>query len=107
MNPDSSGCHGRFKRVDEYLRIDTRQHDWSAANKAQLEQESLLRKELVMLGWALTFFIVAIIAAIFGFGGIAAGAASIAKILFFIFIVLFLLSLIAGLVRGKGPTVKV
>ena len=29
-----------------------------------------------MLGWALTFFIIAILAAIFGFGGIAAGAAS-------------------------------
>ena len=31
-----------------------------------------------MLSWALAFFIIAIIAAIFGFGGIAAGAASIA-----------------------------
>ena len=47
-----------------------------------------------MLRWTVTFLIVAIIAAVFGFGGIAAGAASIAKILFFIFIVLFLLSLI-------------
>jgi uncharacterized membrane protein YtjA (UPF0391 family) len=54
---------------------------------------------LVMLRWALIFFIVAIIAAIFGFGGIAAGAASIAKILFFIFLVLFLVSIIAGAVR--------
>lgn len=61
-----------------------------------------LRKGIVMLGWALTFFIIAILAAIFGFGGIAAGAATIAKVLFFVFIVLFLLSLIAGLVRGNS-----
>lgn len=60
-----------------------------------------------MLGWALTFFIVAILAAVFGFGGIAAGAASIAKILFFIFIVLFLVSLVMGLTKRGGSTIKV
>jgi len=52
-----------------------------------------------MLYWALVFFIVALIAAIFGFGQIAAGAVAIAKILFFIFLVLFVVSLIAGLMR--------
>jgi uncharacterized membrane protein YtjA (UPF0391 family) len=49
-----------------------------------------------MLKWSLTFFIIAIIAAIFGFTGIAEGAASIAKILFFFFLVLFVASLIVG-----------
>jgi uncharacterized membrane protein YtjA (UPF0391 family) len=49
-----------------------------------------------MLRWTVIFLIVAIIAAVFGFGGIAAGAASIAKVLFFIFLVLFILSLIFG-----------
>ena len=38
-----------------------------------------------MLYWAAVFFVIALIAAVFGFGGIAAGAAEIAKILFFIF----------------------
>jgi uncharacterized membrane protein YtjA (UPF0391 family) len=52
-----------------------------------------------MLRWALAFFIVALIAALFGFGGIAVAAAGIAKILFFIFIVLFLLALVGGMVR--------
>ena len=52
-----------------------------------------------MLGWALTFLIIAIIAAIFGFGGIAAGAATIAKVLFFIFLVLFVLSLVSSLLK--------
>jgi len=42
-----------------------------------------------MLRWAVSFFSIAIIAAMFGFGGFAAG---IAKVLFFIFVVLFLLS---------------
>jgi uncharacterized membrane protein YtjA (UPF0391 family) len=57
-----------------------------------------------MLWWALVFFIVAVIAAIFGFGGIAAGAMSVAKIIFWIFIILFLISLLFGLFRrGGGP----
>ena len=49
-----------------------------------------------MLRWSITFFIIAIVAAIFGFGGIAEGAASIAKVLFFIFLVLFVLTLVFG-----------
>jgi uncharacterized membrane protein YtjA (UPF0391 family) len=56
-----------------------------------------------MLSWALAFFVIAIIAAVFGFGGIASGAAEIAKLLFFLFVVLFLVSLVVGLVRGRGP----
>jgi uncharacterized membrane protein YtjA (UPF0391 family) len=52
-----------------------------------------------MLHWAAVFFVIAIIAAIFGFGGIAAGAVEIAKILFFIFIVVFAVTLILGLLR--------
>jgi uncharacterized membrane protein YtjA (UPF0391 family) len=52
-----------------------------------------------MLYWAAVFFIIAIIAAVFGFGNVAAGAANIAMILFWVFLVLFVLSLIFGLVR--------
>lgn len=52
-----------------------------------------------MIIWSLTFFIIAIIAGVLGFGGIATGAAAIAKILFFFFVVLFLASLIMHLVR--------
>ncbi len=53
-----------------------------------------------MLRWVITFLVIALIAALFGFGNIAEGAASIAKILFYIFLVLFVISLIAGGVRG-------
>jgi uncharacterized membrane protein YtjA (UPF0391 family) len=55
--------------------------------------------EVTMLHYAAVFFVIALIAAVFGFGGIAAGAAEIAKILFFVFLVLFVASLIAGLFR--------
>ena len=54
-----------------------------------------------MLHYAVVFFIVALIAALFGFGGIAAGAVEIAQVLFFIFLVLFVVSLIAGLLRRR------
>ena len=56
-----------------------------------------------MLSWALTFLVVAIIAAIFGFGGIASTASGIAQILFVIFLGLFLISLLVGLLRGRPP----
>ena len=54
-----------------------------------------------MLGWALTFLVVAIVAALFGFGGIAVASAGIAKLLFFVFLVLFAVMLLAGLIRGR------
>lgn len=56
-----------------------------------------------MLGWALTFLIVALIAAALGFGGIAGTAVSIAKIIFIVAIVLFVLSLVYGMVTGRRP----
>lgn len=52
-----------------------------------------------MLGWTITFLIIALIAAAFGFGGIAVAAAGIARILFFVFLVLFVVSLLSGLMR--------
>ncbi|WP_039003906.1 DUF1328 domain-containing protein [Falsihalocynthiibacter arcticus] len=53
-----------------------------------------------MLGWAITFLVVALVAAVFGFGGIAIASVGIAKILFFVFIVLFIITLVARAVRG-------
>jgi uncharacterized membrane protein YtjA (UPF0391 family) len=54
-----------------------------------------------MLSWAITFLILAIVAAVFGFGGIAAGAVGIAKVLFFLFVIAFVVSLIMNY-RGRG-----
>ncbi|PZQ80357.1 MAG: DUF1328 domain-containing protein [Ancylobacter novellus] len=58
-----------------------------------------------MLGWALTFLVVALIAAVLGFGGIAGTAIEIAKIIFFVAIILFLVSAVIGLVRGRSGRV--
>ena len=52
-----------------------------------------------MLRWALIFLVVALVAAVFGFGGISNQAEGIAKILFFIFLVVAIVSLVMG--RGS------
>ncbi len=52
-----------------------------------------------MLQWALAFFVIALIAAVFGFLGIATAAVGVAKILFFVFLILFVVSLVGGLLR--------
>jgi len=52
-----------------------------------------------MLYWALVFFVVALIAALLGFGGIAEASSGIAQILFILFLILFVVSLIAGFAR--------
>ncbi len=49
-----------------------------------------------MLRWTIIFAILAVIAAIFGFGGIAEGSADIARILFFIFLVVVVISFFTG-----------
>jgi uncharacterized membrane protein YtjA (UPF0391 family) len=58
--------------------------------------------EQIMLGWALTFLIVALVAAVLGFGGIAGLSIEIAKIIFFVAVVLFVISAIVGIVRGRS-----
>lgn len=52
-----------------------------------------------MLRWAAIFFVIALVAAVLGFGGIAAGATEIAKILFFVFLIIFVVTLIMGMMR--------
>lgn len=59
-------------------------------------------KENIMLGWALTFLVIALIAAALGFGGIAGTSAGIAQILFVVFIILFVVTLISRAVRGNS-----
>lgn len=56
-----------------------------------------------MLQLALTFLIIALVAALFGFTGLFVAAAGIAKILFFVFVVLFLISIVThGMRRSPG-----
>jgi uncharacterized membrane protein YtjA (UPF0391 family) len=54
-----------------------------------------------MLGWAIGFFIAALVAAVFGFGGIASAFTGIAIILFWVFLALFILSLLFGTFGGS------
>jgi uncharacterized membrane protein YtjA (UPF0391 family) len=58
-----------------------------------------------LLRWALLFLVIAIIAAVFGFGNIAAGAADIARILFFLFLAVCVILFILGLTvyRSVSP----
>lgn len=57
-----------------------------------------------MVALALAFFIIAVIAGLFGFGVIASASAGIAQIIFFIFAVLFVLSLVFRSVRTPPIT---
>jgi len=54
-----------------------------------------------MLHYAIVFFVIALVSALFGFGGIAAGASSIAQVLFFLFLIFAVVSLVFGLLRGQ------
>jgi uncharacterized membrane protein YtjA (UPF0391 family) len=51
---------------------------------------------IIMLSWALTFFIIAIVAAILGFGGIAGDLAWIAQVLLVVFLILAVVSMVSG-----------
>jgi len=55
-----------------------------------------------MLYWALMFLVVALVAAVFGFGGIASTATGIAQILFVVALVMFLVSLLANFMRRNS-----
>ena len=55
-----------------------------------------------MLGWVVTFLVVALIAGILGFGGVAGASIEIAKIIFFIAVVLFVVSAFVGDARGRS-----
>ncbi len=67
-------------------------------------RENQITEGLAMLGWAVTFLVVALVAALFGFGGIAGTAVEAAKLIFFVAVVLFAISAVVGLMRGRSPT---
>jgi len=56
-----------------------------------------------MLNWVIAFFLLAMVAAFFGFSGVAAASSSIAVTLFYVFLVLFVVSLIYWLLTGRRP----
>jgi uncharacterized membrane protein YtjA (UPF0391 family) len=57
-----------------------------------------------MLNWIITFFILAVVAAFFGFGGLAGTFAGIAKFIAMIFVILFVASLVYRLLTGRSAS---
>lgn len=57
-----------------------------------------------MIGWVIGFLLLAIVAAVLGFGGIAGAAAGIAQFLFFVFVGLLILTFVVRAVRGRNVT---
>jgi uncharacterized membrane protein YtjA (UPF0391 family) len=58
---------------------------------------------MTVFRWAILFFVIAIIAALFGYGGIAGESAWIGQVLLFVFLVLAVVSLVLG--RRAAPDV--
>jgi len=56
-----------------------------------------------MLRWVITFFILAVVAALFGFSGLAGTFAEIAKFIAVIFVVLFIAGLVYSAITGRRP----
>lgn len=54
-----------------------------------------------MLNYVITFFILAVVAAVLGFGGLAADFAGIARFLAVVFVILFVASLVYNAVTGR------
>ena len=56
-----------------------------------------------MLGWALAFLILALVAGYMGFFALAGMAATIAKLLLVVFVILLIVSAFSGALRGRPP----
>ena len=56
-----------------------------------------------MLSWAVTFVILALVAALLGFGGVAGFASGIARVLFFLFLIGIVVTGLAHALRGRIP----
>src|SRR5207237_10574310 len=75
---------------------------WRTISPAESYRDSNPCWEVIdMLYWAAVFLVIALVAALLGFGGIAAAAAGVAKFLFFLFLVMFLIFLILGISVGR------
>jgi uncharacterized membrane protein YtjA (UPF0391 family) len=73
----------------------------SEARQPRRSRTDIETEVLSMLGWVVTFLVIALIAGILGFGGIAGASIGIAKFIFFIAVVLFLVSAVVEFSRGR------
>ena len=58
-----------------------------------------------MLQWAVTFLVIALIAAVLGFGGIAVVSVELARMIFAVFIILFIIAALMHALRGRAPPI--
>jgi uncharacterized membrane protein YtjA (UPF0391 family) len=63
--------------------------------------ETQTDRRTIMLNLIITFFLLAVVAAVLGFGGLAGTFAGIAKFIAMIFVVLFVASLVYSMATGK------
>lgn len=56
-----------------------------------------------MLGWVITFALIAIVAGVLGFGGLASASFGIAHLLLIAFIALVVIAALARALRGRNP----
>lgn len=61
-------------------------------------------EERTVFSWALTFLIIALISAAFGFGGMASASAGVAQVLFLVFFLLFVGAVLARIVKDDRRT---
>ncbi len=54
-----------------------------------------------MFSWVITFFLMAVVASVLGFGGLAGSFAEIARFLGVLFVILFVISLIYSAITGR------
>lgn len=54
-----------------------------------------------MLYWSAVFFVVALVAAVFGFSGSEPGVMTVGKVLFFVFLIVFAVTFVVGLVSRR------
>ena len=89
-----------------FVRVSAGHHRSSAESASHIPQLHTATRELrreprvnqlkSMINWAITFLIIALIAAVLGFGGIAGTAVGIAQILFFVFLILCVIAFVMG-----------
>jgi uncharacterized membrane protein YtjA (UPF0391 family) len=85
-----------FRPLDEFRRLASSLggHHWLPWSPDRL---SPIFRELTMLYWALLFFVISVIAGLFGFTNVAAGTAMVARFFFAVFLLLFLALVILSL----------
>lgn len=94
--PNEAGPSRLFDRIGRSVDEFDGHGPGNDAGRTLTNPNHFIQRTTTMLYWAAVFFVIALVAAVLGFGGIAASAAGLAKILFFVFLVLGALSLVFG-----------